>query len=176
MHLPSMLGQFFVFSGILQANRELRYLLPRKNVNISTFVLHLRKVPPGKPSVAVNQFKREHRFRLLGHIHHILVDDGAFFPFMLSTKTKPAFIKNENKYNALYIPAHYCFPGRNLEPLTKKWRLKQDYTLRVTLLIMSSMGGHFVFFLFPQKQLHAALLSWRTTPAAIAGNHVAEKT
>ena len=41
---------------------------------------------------------------------------------------------------------------------------------------MSSMGGHFVFFLPAPKQLHAALLSWRTTPAAIAGNHVAEKT
>ena len=27
MHLSSMLGQFFVFSGILQANRKLRYLL-----------------------------------------------------------------------------------------------------------------------------------------------------
>ena len=41
---------------------------------------------------------------------------------------------------------------------------------------MSSMGGHFVFFLPAPKQLHAALLSWRTTPALIAGNHVAEKT
>ena len=30
MHLSSMLGQFFVFSGILQANRKLRYLLPHK--------------------------------------------------------------------------------------------------------------------------------------------------
>ena len=68
------------FSGILHANRKLRYLLPRKNVKISTFVLQLRKVPPGKHSVAVKQFKRERRFRLLGHIPHTLVDDGALFP------------------------------------------------------------------------------------------------
>ena len=94
---------------------------PTKNVKIPTFVLQLRKVPPGKHSVAVKQFKRERRFRLLGHIHHILVDDGALFPFMVSTqKTKPAFIKNEKNYSALYIPVHYCFPGRNLKPLTKK--------------------------------------------------------
>ena len=36
---------------------------------------------PGKHSVAVKQFKRERRFRLLGHIPHSLVDDGALFPF-----------------------------------------------------------------------------------------------
>ena len=100
---------------------------------------------------------------------------GHFFRLCFPRKKKPAFIKNEKNYSALYISVHYCFPGRNLKPLTKK-TLKQDYTLRVTLLIISSMGGHFVFFLFHQKQLHAALLSWRTTPAAIAGNHVAEKT
>ena len=70
---------------------------------------------------------------------------GRFVPFMLSTKTKPAFIKNEKNYNALYIAAHYRFPGRNLKPSTKKWRLKQDYTLRVTLLIMSSLGGSLCF-------------------------------
>ena len=35
----------------------------------------------GKHSVGVKHFKRERRFRLLGHIPHILVDDGALFPF-----------------------------------------------------------------------------------------------
>ena len=39
---------------------------------------------PGKQSVAVKHFKRERRFRLPGHIHHILVDDGALFTFSLS--------------------------------------------------------------------------------------------
>ena len=172
-----MLGQFFVFSGILQATRKLRYLLPHKKRKIPTFVLQLRKVPPGKHSVAVKQFKRERRFRLLGHIHHILVDDGALFPFSLSgKKTPPAIIKNKKNYNALYVPGHYCSPGHILKPIPKQRTQKKDYTLRVTLLIMPSMGGHFVFFLSASKQLHAALLSWRTTPAAIAGNHVAEKT
>ena len=57
-----------------------------ENVNISTFVLHLRKVPPGKPSVAVNHFKHERGFRLLSHIPHALVDDGAFFPLLLPEK------------------------------------------------------------------------------------------
>ena len=60
------------------SQQEASLLTSPKSVKISTFVLHLRKVPPGKPSVAVNQFKHERRFRLLGHIHHILVDDGAF--------------------------------------------------------------------------------------------------
>ena len=46
-------------------------------------VLQLRKVP-GAHSVAVKQFKRDRRFRLLGHIHHVLVDDGALFTFSLS--------------------------------------------------------------------------------------------
>ena len=81
-----MLGQFFVFSGVLQANRKLRYLLPRKNVKIPTFVFTATEGSPGKHSVAVKHFKRERRFRLLGHIPHILVDYGALFPFSLSEK------------------------------------------------------------------------------------------
>ena len=44
--------------------------------------------PEGDPSVAVKQFKRERRFRLLGHIPHILVDDGALFPLLLSETRK----------------------------------------------------------------------------------------
>ena len=61
MHFPSMLGQFFVFSGILQAARKLRYLLPQKTKK-STFVLQLRRVPPGKHSVAVKQMWEFLRF------------------------------------------------------------------------------------------------------------------
>ena len=101
---------------------------------------------------------------------------GHVFRYCFPQKKNPAFIKNKKNYNALYIPGHYCFPGHILKPLTKKRTLKQDYSLWVILLIMPSMGGHFVFFLSASKQLHAALLSWRTTPAAIARNHVAEKT
>ena len=43
---------------------------------------------PGRHSVGVKQFKRERRFRLLGHIPHILVDDGALFPLLLSETRK----------------------------------------------------------------------------------------
>ena len=43
-------------------------------------------VPLGTHSVGVKQCKREHRFRLLGHIPHALVDDGALCPFSLSEK------------------------------------------------------------------------------------------
>ena len=75
---------------------------------------------PGRHSVAVKQFKRERRFRLLGHIPHVLVDDGAFVPLLPSEKKPPAFIKNKKKYDAFYVPAHYSFPGRILQPLTNK--------------------------------------------------------
>ena len=96
---------------------------------------------------------------------------------MLSTEKKNRRpLKTKKNYNALYIPANSCFPGHILKPLTKKRALKKDYSIWVTLLIMSSTWGHFVFFLSASKQLHAALLSWRTTPAVIAENHVAEKT
>ena len=76
---------------------------------------------PGKHSVAVKHFKRGRRFRLLGHIPHTLVDDGALFPLLLSEKNKqPAFNKNKKKYDAFHVPGHYCFPGRILKPLTEK--------------------------------------------------------
>ena len=72
---------------------------------------------------------------------------GHFFRYCFPKKKQPAFIKNKKKYDAFYVPAHYCFPGRILKPLTKKRRLKQDYSLWVILLIMPSTWGHFVFFL-----------------------------
>ena len=45
-------------------------------------------VPLGTHSVGVKQCKRERRFRFLGHIPHILVDDGALFAFSLSETRK----------------------------------------------------------------------------------------
>ena len=80
MHLPSMLGQFFVFSRLLQANRKLRYLLPHKKRKNFHICFIATEGSPGTYSVAVKHFKRERRFRLLGHIPHTLVDDGALFP------------------------------------------------------------------------------------------------
>ena len=84
---------------------------------------------------------------------------------MLSTEKKkqPAFIKNKKKYKALYIPANSCFRGHILKPFTNKRALKKDYSLWVTLLIMSSTWGHFVFLLTAPKQLHAALVVSTTT-------------
>ena len=52
---------------------------PQKRKNFH--ICYSPKMFPGKHSVAVKQFKRKSRFRLLRHIPHILVDDGALFPF-----------------------------------------------------------------------------------------------
>ena len=79
MHMSSMLNQDCFLSGLLHGDGKLHYLLPRKLKNPHLFYSYGRF--PGKHSVAVKQFKRERRFRLLGHIPHILVDDGALFPF-----------------------------------------------------------------------------------------------
>ena len=62
-----------------------------------------------------------------------------------------------------------------LKPLTNKKTLNQDYNLWVTLLIMSSTWGHFVFSLLAPKQLLTVLVSLRTTSAAITGNHTTGK-
>ena len=103
---------------------------------------------------------------------------GHFSHFRFPAQIEPTLIKKNETNDAFYVPAHYCFPGRILQPLPKKKSpaLEQDYSLWVKLLIMPSTWGHFVSFLSASKQLDAALLSWKTTPAAIAENHVAEKT
>ena len=102
---------------------------------------------------------------------------GHFSHFRFPEQIQPTLIKNNETNDAFYVPAHYCFPRRILQPLTNKKRtLKQDSSLWVISLIMSSTWGHFVFFRSASKQLRAALLSWRPTPAAIAENHVARKT
>ena len=65
-------------------------LLTSPKTNKSTFVLQLRKVPRDTFR-SCKTIEREHRFRLLGHIPHILVDDGALFPFSLS-ETEPTSV------------------------------------------------------------------------------------
>ena len=103
---------------------------------------------------------------------------GHFSHFRFPKQEKqPAFIKTKKQYVAFYVPAHYYFPERILQPLTKLKRAhKQDSSLWIISLIMPLyVGCHFVFFPFAPKQIHAALLSWRTTPAGIAGHHVAQK-
>ena len=60
-------------------------LLPQKLKNPHLFYSYGR-VPPRDTFRNCKPFTREHRFRLLGHIPHTLVDDGALFPFSLSEK------------------------------------------------------------------------------------------
>ena len=89
-----------------------------------------------------------------------------FSHFRFSEKEKqPAFIKTKKQYVAFYVPAHYYFPERILQPLTKIKRAhKQDSSLWVISLIMPLyVGCHFVFFPFAPKQIHAALRFWNTT-------------
>ena len=86
----------------------------------STFVLQLRKVPRDTFR-RCKTIKRRRRFRFLGQIPHILVDDGALFPFSLSgNRNNQRSLKTKKQYDAFYVPAHYSFPGHILKPLTKK--------------------------------------------------------
>ena len=93
---------------------------------------------------------------MMGHFSH--------FRFPKQEK-QPAFIKTKKQYDAFYVPAHYYFPERILQPLTKIKRAhKQDSSLWVISLIMPLyVGCHFVFFPFAPKQIHAALRFWNTT-------------
>ena len=81
---------------------------------------------------------------------------GRFVHFRFPKKIQPAFIKNKEKKNvAFYVPAHYCLPRRIVKPLAKKY-LRQDYSLRAILLIMSSARGRFVFVLFAPETVKCA--------------------
>ena len=90
---------------------------------------------------------------------------GHFFRFCFPKKKTTSVHKNKKQNDAFSGLPQYCLPGRILKPITKN-ALKQDYSLWAILLIMSSTWGHFIFFPFAPKQLHAALVSSDTTPAA----------
>ena len=78
MHMSSMLGQIFLFfnvtpwqqtaSLLISENRKNPHLLQPQDVPRDTF----RRC---------ETIQRDRRFRFLGHIPHILVDDGALLPF-----------------------------------------------------------------------------------------------
>ena len=87
MHMSSMLNQDCFLSGLLHGDGELHYLLPRKLKNPHLFYSY-GMGPPRDPFRNCKTIKREHRFRFLGHIPHILVDDGALFAFSLSETRK----------------------------------------------------------------------------------------
>ena len=103
---------------------------------------------------------------------------GHFSHFRFPAQIEPTLIKKTRQTThstfqpiTVFRDAFYSRYQKKKSPA-----LEQDYSLWVKLLIMPSTWGHFVSFLSASKQLDAALLSWKTTPAAIAGNHVAEKT
>ena len=76
---------FLVFQCYSMTTESFVTYFPRNLKNPHLFYSYGR-VPLGTHSVGVKQCKREHRFRLLGHIPHALVDDGALCPFSLSEK------------------------------------------------------------------------------------------
>ena len=74
---------------------------------------------------------------MMGHFSH--------FRFPKQEK-QPAFIKTKKQYDAFYVPAHYYFPERILQPLTKLKRAhKQDSSLWVISLIMPLYVGPLCF-------------------------------
>ena len=76
---------FLVFQCYSMTTESFVTYFPRNLKNPHLFYRYGR-VPLGTHFVGVKQCKREHRFRLLGHIPHALVDDGALCPFSLSEK------------------------------------------------------------------------------------------
>ena len=71
---------------------------------------------------------------------------GRFFRYCFPKQEKqPAFIKNKKQYDAFYVPAHYYFPERILQPSTKNRIHKQDSSLWVISLIMPLYVGSLYF-------------------------------
>ena len=146
-------GPVSLFFGLPQADRKLRYLLPK---NAKLHFCFSAKMFLGAQSVAVKQLNARN-FRLLGHIVEFLVDVAPLVHFCLrkrqrrrSLKTKryttqPAFQPIAVSRCCLSVP-----PDR--------------FRLRVILLKLSSMLRQ---FLFAPTQLHAALLSCNSTSLSI---------
>ena len=78
---------------------------------------------------------------------------GHFSHFRFPKQEKqPAFIKTKKQYVAFYVPAHYYFPERILQPLTKiKRARKQDSSLWVISLIMPLYVGSLCFLSIRSK-------------------------
>ena len=88
MQLSSMLGQIFLFFNVTPWRQKAALLTSPEILKIHICFTATEWVPLGTHSVGVKPCKREHRFRFLGHIPHILVDDGALFAFSLSKTRK----------------------------------------------------------------------------------------
>ena len=88
MHSSSMLGQIFLFFNVTPWRQKAALLTSPEILKIHICFTATEWVPLGTHSVAVKPCKRERRFRFLGHIPHILVDDGALFAFSLFRSKK----------------------------------------------------------------------------------------
>ena len=88
MQLSSMVGQIFLFFNVTPWRQTASLLTSPEILKIHICFTATEWVPLGTHSVGVKQCKREHRFRFLGHIPHILVDDGALFAFSLFRNKK----------------------------------------------------------------------------------------
>ena len=88
MQLSSMVGQIFLFFNVTPWRQKASLLTSPEILKIHICFTATEWVPLGTLSVGVKQCKRERRFRFLGHIPHILVDDGALFAFSLSDTRK----------------------------------------------------------------------------------------
>ena len=88
MQLSSMLGQIFLFFNVTPWRQKAALLTSPEILKIHICFTATEWVPLGTHSVGVKQCKREHRFRFLGHIPHILVDDGALLAFSLFRNKK----------------------------------------------------------------------------------------
>ena len=76
-------------------------------------------VPRG-PSVAVKKSNANADFDYWVIFPKFSSIMGHFSHFFYRAKKQPAFLKNKKKYDAFYVPAHYCFPGHILKPLANK--------------------------------------------------------
>ena len=88
MQLSSMVGQISLFFNVTPWRQTASLLTSPEILKIHICFTATEWVPLGTHSVGVKQCKRERRFRFLGHIPHILVDDGALFAFSLFRNKK----------------------------------------------------------------------------------------
>ena len=117
MHLSSMPGHVFLFSGLLHDDKELRYLLLK---TAKTHICYSPKMFPGTHSVAVKQLNASAGFVSGSRSSHSRRRWSTFAIFAFRNRNNQRPFKTREQYDAFYVPGHYCLPGRMLKPLTKR--------------------------------------------------------